>query len=189
MSSNARGFFLVVEETGVETAAEGGDPVGVVQAMRTLDRTVQVATDFARRRGRTLVIVTGDRDTGGLTIGSPGAAVRLAKVQSPPEELAKRLSDNRANAPVVLREQAGVPDPTPQEVARVQRADDPAAAIASAISAHAGVQWTSQGQETAAAVRVFAFGPGASRFSGELENTQVPARIAEALGMGPFPKP
>jgi len=33
---------------------------------------------------------------------------------------------------------------------------------------------------------VFAFGPGAERFTGEMDNTDIPKRIAETLGLGRF---
>lgn len=38
-------------------------------------------------------------------------------------------------------------------------------------------------------VPLFAFGPGASRFSGVLDNTSIPVRIAELLGFEEFPSP
>jgi alkaline phosphatase len=50
------------------------------------------------------------------------------------------------------------------------------------------VKWTNPGGHTANPVHVFAFGPGAERFTGEMDNTQIPVKIAEILGCGKFPQ-
>jgi alkaline phosphatase len=48
------------------------------------------------------------------------------------------------------------------------------------------VKWTS-GNHTSANVPLFAFGPGAERFAGTLDNTDIPKRIAELTGIALFP--
>ena len=45
----------------------------------------------------------------------------------------------------------------------------------------------STGGHTSTPVRLFAAGPGAEAFAGDLDNTDVPKRIADAIGIGPFP--
>jgi len=61
------------------------------------------------------------------------------------------------------------------------------AAIAALLSKRAGLRWGAKGH-TATPVRVFAFGPGAERFAGEMDNTDIPKRIAEILGLAEFPQ-
>jgi alkaline phosphatase len=46
--------------------------------------------------------------------------------------------------------------------------------------------WEETGH-TAVDVPVFAFGPGSERFSGVMDNTELPKRIAELTGIAPFP--
>ncbi|MCF7957413.1 MAG: alkaline phosphatase [Phycisphaerae bacterium] len=46
--------------------------------------------------------------------------------------------------------------------------------------------WASE-SHTAADVPVYAFGPGSENFSGTLDNTDIPKRIAELTGIQPFP--
>jgi alkaline phosphatase len=53
----------------------------------------------------------------------------------------------------------------------------------SEITAH----WASKGH-SAVPVGVFAFGPGASRFSGVYDNTQIPVEMARLLNIQPFPR-
>ncbi len=44
------------------------------------------------------------------------------------------------------------------------------------------------GGHTNTPVRVFAFGPGGERFTGQMDNTDIPKRIAEVLALGSFPE-
>jgi alkaline phosphatase len=44
------------------------------------------------------------------------------------------------------------------------------------------------GGHTNTPVRVFAFGPGGERFTGEMDNTDIPKRMAEVLALGSFPQ-
>ena len=72
------------------------------------------------------------------------------------------------------------------EVEEVTQAEEPTAAIAALLSKRAGVSWGTTGH-TATRLRVFAYGPGAERFTGEMDNTDIPKRIADVLGLGTFP--
>lgn len=69
LSRNPEGFVLVVEEdAGIDTVAHDNLGEVVVQGVAALDAAVAVAADFAASDGETLVIVTADHETGGLTI-------------------------------------------------------------------------------------------------------------------------
>ena len=47
--------------------------------------------------------------------------------------------------------------------------------------------WTTIGH-TSTPVSIFAFGPGKDRLTGKMDNTDIPKRIADVIGIGPFPK-
>jgi alkaline phosphatase len=51
----------------------------------------------------------------------------------------------------------------------------------------ASVRWAT-GEHSSQWVPLFAFGPGADRFTGVLDNTEVGQKIAQALGLAPFPQ-
>jgi len=186
LGTNRLGFLLVVEQARVDW--EPGDPSAVVRDVLELDQAVSVAQQYALHRGRTLVVVTADHETGGLVITDPGKLHLLACVTESSEEIARRLLLDRSNVSQVMSQCAGITDLTPQEADLVRQAKDPAEPIAAIISARAGLQWTSGGDHTATPVRVYATGPGAARFTDELDNTRIPAKLAAALGIGPFPK-
>jgi alkaline phosphatase len=69
------GFFLLVEEAGIDAMARHGNGALVLEAGRGLDDAVQAALDFQARNPDTLIVVTGDHETGGMdyTLTDPGA--------------------------------------------------------------------------------------------------------------------
>jgi len=189
LATNASGFFLVVEGARVDWASHESDPLGAFLETRDLDEAVAEAVKFAQKRGGTLVLVTADHETGGLQVEAPSRLPALGRAKGTIGEIASRLNADRTNVQQVMAEYAGITDLTAQEIERIKQAKEAGPVIGSLLSERAGVRWTSEGDHTATPVRVFAFGPGAERFAGEMDNTDIPRRIAEALGIGPFPKP
>ena len=189
LGTNASGFFVMVEGARVDWAGHDSDPLGVFAETRDFDQAVGEAMRFARKRGRTLVLVTADHETGGLQVEAPARLPVLTRAKGTLSQIASHLNADRTNVQQVMRDYAGIEDLKPKEIAQIKQDKDPAQAIAAVISAHAGVKWTEDGDHTATPVRVFAFGPGAERFTGEMDNTDLPKRIADILGIGPFPTP
>lgn len=120
LSKDKDGFFLMVEGGQIDFKCHANDAVGTVKQTFDFDAAVGKALDFARKRGDTLVVVTADHETGGLSIVYPN-------------------------------KNSGV---------RFKAA------------------WAATGH-SACTVPLFADGPGADRFTGVLDNTDVPKRIAE----------
>lgn len=60
LSTNEKGFFLQVEGASIDKQAHASNPCGQFGETMDLDEAVQVALDFAKRDGNTLVIVTAD---------------------------------------------------------------------------------------------------------------------------------
>lgn len=60
LSANPNGFFLQVEGASIDKQAHASNPCGQFGETMDLDEAVQVALDFARKDGNTLVIVTAD---------------------------------------------------------------------------------------------------------------------------------
>lgn len=63
----SNGFLLMVEEEGTDTGGHINDINFLTEHLKQLDDAVKVALDFAIANGETLVIVTADHETGGLT--------------------------------------------------------------------------------------------------------------------------
>lgn len=65
-----KGFVLMVEGSFIDWACHGNDAERLLFLMRDFDSTIAAAMDFADRTPGTLVVVTADHETGGLTIPS-----------------------------------------------------------------------------------------------------------------------
>jgi alkaline phosphatase len=61
------GFVLLVENENVDTSAHANDAASLMRALWAFDDAVKVALEFQRRNPGTLVIVTGDHETGGFS--------------------------------------------------------------------------------------------------------------------------
>ena len=68
LSRNKKGFFLMVEGSKIDMRCHVRDIMGSVAETLEFDETVKVALDFARKNKNTLVIVTADHETGGLSV-------------------------------------------------------------------------------------------------------------------------
>jgi len=119
LGRSPKGFFLMAEGGQIDSACHGNDGPKAVKQTLDFDAAVGVALAFARKRGDTLVIVTADHETGGLSIVSPPSG---------------------SSAPYAMA-------------------------------------WGTKGH-SATVVPLLADGPGADRFSGVLDNTDVAKRIA-----------
>lgn len=62
------GFFLLVEEEGIDEMSHQSNASQVVKAGKNLDDAVAVATRYAKAHGNTLVVVVADHETGSLAI-------------------------------------------------------------------------------------------------------------------------
>ena len=65
------GFFLMVEGSQIDFACHAGDSTWMMDEMLDFDYAVSVALDYAKEKGNTLVVVTADHETGGLTLPDP----------------------------------------------------------------------------------------------------------------------
>lgn len=68
---NDNGFFLMIEGSQIDFAGHDRDSTYLVNEMLDFDATINNVLDFAEKNPNTLVIVTADHETGGLTIIDP----------------------------------------------------------------------------------------------------------------------
>ena len=70
---NDTGFFMMCEGGKIDWACHANDAASSIHDTMALADAVQVAVDFAKEHAdETLILVTGDHETGGLTIGFAG---------------------------------------------------------------------------------------------------------------------
>ena len=71
LKQNEKGFFLMVEGSQIDFACHEHDSANMVEETVDFDKAVKIALDFAKADGNTLVVVTADHETGGLTMIDP----------------------------------------------------------------------------------------------------------------------
>ncbi|MEU8789215.1 alkaline phosphatase [Streptomyces sp. NPDC048643] len=74
LDKNKKGFFLMVEEEGVDEFAHANNGARLLQSMQELEKTVAVARAYVATHSDTLLVITGDHETGGLAVEESDAA-------------------------------------------------------------------------------------------------------------------
>ena len=72
LSKDKNGFFLMVEEEGIDEMAHNDNASLTIKAGQQLDKAVEVAKAYAKNHPDTLVLVTADHETGGLAVEDTG---------------------------------------------------------------------------------------------------------------------
>ena len=193
------GFFLMCEGGKVDYAGHANDAGGSVAEQLSLDDAVKVATRFAKAHpGETLIVTTGDHETGGLIRGITGAGAAfdpaLLKHQrctaSKFSSIFKNAQEKNAafsfdDAMALVRENFGLGGPVPltdadrDELKKAFEQKKPAEFAGAAkriLSAHAGLAWKSGGH-TALPTMTTAEGPGSEILEGMTDNTEIGARL------------
>lgn len=155
LERNRKGFFAMAEAGLIDWTAHGKDAAGTIMEVLDLDEAVKVAYAFYEKHpDRTLIVITADHATGGLALGSRGYTFDLSPVDSVKKAA---TTDN------------------------VEEYMD-SKAMVSQLNEKARIGWTTSGH-TGDPVPVWAIGAGSEKFAGRQDNTDIPRRICEAMGI------
>lgn len=190
LARDGRPFFLMIEGGRIDHAGHDFDAAGVVAETVRFDETVRLVLDWARRHPDTLVLLTADHATGGLTINDFARFEALEERTASVAWLATQVRYAGADA-TLLAQRTGVDDWTESELDAIRSAPDSYEAnrrLGRKLAERDGFTWTTKVTDddtrghTGEDVPIFAFGPGARRFGGALDNTEIALRIAELTG-------
>ena len=70
LSTNDQGFFLMVEGSQIDWGGHNNDAEYLISELLDFEKSVEVALDFADKNENTLVIVTADHETGGMSLSA-----------------------------------------------------------------------------------------------------------------------
>lgn len=76
LGSNPKGFFLMVEGSQIDWGGHANNMDYLVSELIDMDQAVGKALDFAQKSKNTLVLVTADHETGGLSLTGGSLAAR-----------------------------------------------------------------------------------------------------------------
>jgi alkaline phosphatase len=191
------GFVLLVENENIDTAGHINDASALMRALWAFDDAVKVALEFQRRNPDTLVVVTGDHETGGF---SPTYALKdLSSIASSNrvyagdeqlrmlgritmsftmlvEKLGKTPTGEMLDALLAQHFPGFRLDPDLRQLILERKALDrshsyvPQNALGRMVARQTGYYWGTSGH-TPEPVAVGAVGPGAELFRGFQDNT------------------
>ncbi len=146
------GFFIMSEGGKIDWASHGNDTKAVILETLSLSDAVAEAVEFYNAHpDETLIIVTADHETGGLTLSWEKGY----------DLLFDKLEEIHCSKDMVSEEER-------------EHMNE--------ISHEAHIGWTT-GDHSGANVPVFAIGAGSTLFSGRMDNTEIPMKICEAMGI------
>lgn len=187
---NEKGFFLLIEASQVDWAGHANDIASAMAEMDDLATTMALVERYVTQHPDTLVVLTADHSTGGLTIAAGGDyrwdPSWIRNMKSSVTAMAAQVLNQR-DIGRFIAQQVGF-ELTQDEIAELntmrneqdQRAREQI--IKNVIDARTNTGWTTSGH-TGIDVPVFAFGRGAHLFSGGLDNTQIAHNIFALLKM------
>jgi len=202
LSQNPQGFFAMIEGGRIDHAAHRNDAAGTIRDLLAFDEAVGVALAFARKNPDTLLIITADHETGGMSVIGHGktsmeyvgmdlAAIQKVKVsyEAMQGELGKNPSPQKVKAVVKEYMAIELTDDEAKMVASdtIRRLDphsfsyDTLARLAFVLRTHLGVGWTTQ-THTATPLYAFGMGPGSEKIVGFRHNTDLFFIMKDALG-------
>lgn len=186
---NVNGYFLLVEASQVDWAGHANDIASAMGEMEDLEQTIKMLKSYVDQHPDTLVILTADHSTGGLTIGADGdyrwspefiqnmkasVTVMSEKIINS-EDMTLYVEDvfgfalNEDEKNIISGISSGM-DATERENI-----------LKSILDKRTNTGWTTSGH-TGVDVEVYAFGAGAQAFAGNLNNTDIAKKIFTFLG-------
>ncbi|SDW72485.1 alkaline phosphatase [Paenibacillus sp. PDC88] len=177
------GFFLMVEGSQIDWAGHDHDAAWAMKDSEAFEKALESVLEFAKKDKNTLVIVAGDHDTGGMSVGGNGPGdvdlEVIRNVTATGDYMVTKLNSTRSNVKEIVKEFTAL-ELTDEEAQLIKTSEQPAITINEVVSARANIGWTSL-NHTGVDVPLYAYGPGAELFYGLHENTDLPVLMAEAL--------
>ena len=184
---NDQGYFLLIEASQVDWAGHSNDIGSAMAEMHDLAVTLEWLEQYIAKNSDTLVVLTADHSTGGLSIGAKGnynwTPKWLKNLKASPTEIGTQLitaKDRGALATDLLGFEL-----TKEEIASLNAIESDKSkpfykAICNILDERTHTGWTTSGH-TGVDVQIFAKGLGSERFRGHLDNTRIAQTVFELL--------
>jgi len=202
--NNPNGFFMLIEASQIDWGGHGNDIIDAMGEMNDLAKTLEYLENFVKQHPDTLVVVTADHSTGGLTIAANGKyewnPELIRAMTTSLNTIANKLSLQKITAQLVenlfnfklsteeINQLIATKKNPHKDNTHNMYADNKTTAverallksIKSIINARTNTGWTSSGH-TAVDVPVFAFGASKELFYGYQDDTDIAKNIFSLL--------
>lgn len=157
---NEKGFFMMAEGGQIDMACHSNDLKNAIFETIGMDEAVQIAYAFYQKHpDETLIVITADHETGGLSLGRKGYNFDLSPIDEP----------GATERPVYTAENYMSKDKASIEEVVT-------------LSERCRIGWTTK-DHAGSFVPVFAVGVGSESFVGRQDNTDIPKKICAAMGV------
>ena len=184
---NDKGFFLLVEASQVDWAGHANDIASAMAEMHDLAQTMDYLREYVANHPDTLVVLTADHSTGGLTIGANGdyrwSPEHLKGLQSSVMTIAMAMpNEEKPGEYVAAKLGLNLTEAELSTLNSLANQDDRSrfTAVKAFLDAKTNTGWTTGGH-TGVDVEVFAFGAGYTSFMGQIDNTDIAKKIFSFL--------
>lgn len=191
LSQNKDGFVLLIEGSLIDWAGHNNDITTAMAEMDEFANAIEVVEQFVRQHNDTLMIVTADHNTGGLSIGANGEYIWktdiINGVSKSPDVIASFALANgdwQSQVSTQLGFELSPQEVTQLSLARMQGMDVMTTAIKKIIDLRSYTGWTTAGH-TGVDVQVFASGPASTLFNGYQDNTDIANKLMSLLPKKP----
>ncbi|MCL1050278.1 alkaline phosphatase [Shewanella abyssi] len=187
LSQNEKGFVLLVEGSLIDWAGHNNDIATAMAEMHGFANAIEVVEQYIRQHPDTLLVVTADHNTGGLSIGANGEYLwdtqLLKGIGASPANIATQaIAVDNWQAAVSQQLGFEVDNVELQQLsnARMQGKNALEVALKKLIDTRSFTGWTTSGH-TGGDVQVFAMGPAADLFKGNQDNTHIAEKMMSLL--------
>lgn len=194
LSDHPNGFFLFIEGSKVDYAGHKNDPVGMISELLAFDAAVGEALAFAKKHPNTLLIAVADHGNSGLTMGNGQTDQTYA--ETPVDKFVKPLQkasltvtgavsllkNDRSNLEEVLH-LYGLDGLEQSKIKRIRESKNIEKELVSVMAERAHLGFTTRGHS---GEDVFLYSYGPKKPTGLINNTDLPAKVAAHLELGPL---
>lgn len=185
---NLHGFFLLIESSQIDWCGHMNDIVCAVEEMKDFAKTAEVVKQFVNKHPDSLMVITADHSTGGLTIGSGRGKYwnpsLIDKIHASGDKISKELisSDDEIKT---WQKYSDVPLNRQQWIVvkkYIKQGDQVGLRryLNHLVNLTTNTGWTTE-SHTGEDVPVFAYGEHAAMFHGFYDNTEIANRLKKIL--------
>ena len=192
-------FFLLIEASQIDWCGHANDIACAMAEMRDLAASLEVLKAYVDQQPNTLLVITADHGTGGLSIGADGVygwdVAMIRGIKATAARLADLLLAQPHNWHAVWAQWTGIALSEPERqaiwqwLARASNNGDESivpdlqaaktglvAQVLSIINSRSHTGWTTTGH-TGEDVQIFAYGKDVEAFKGNLDNTDIAKQL------------
>ena len=186
---NVNGYFLLVEASQVDWAGHANDIASAMGEMEDLEQTIKMLKSYVDQHPDTLVVLTADHSTGGLTIGADGdyrwSPEFIQNMKASVTVMSERIIDSE-DMTLYVEDVFGfaLNEDEKNIISGISSSMDMREReniLKSLLDKRTNTGWTTSGH-TGVDVEVYAFGAGAQAFAGNLNNIDIAKKIFTFLG-------